>query len=179
MALVGSIAAILLAMGRTPICTCGYVEFWHGTANDFRVVLSISRTGTRSRTLFTASCSTWRSGRSVGRALPLGLGFLIALMLEGAWEIVENTNLIIERYRATAIALDYFGDSVINSVSDVLFMALGFWLARIWPVWSTVVAGIAMEVFVGYWIRDNLALNIIMLIHPFDAINRWQAGPCT
>ena len=97
-------------------------------------------------------------------------------MLECAWEIAENTDTVIDRYRATTIALDYYGDSVINSVSDILAMIVGFWLARIWPVWLTVLVALVMELFVGFWIRDNLTLNIIMLIHPIDAINRMARG---
>ena len=79
-------------------------------------------------------------------------------------------------YRATNIALNYYGDSVINSVMDIGAMIAGFWLARIWPVWLTIAAALLMEAFVGYWIRDNLALNVIMLIHPVEAIRAWQSA---
>ncbi|HZH51110.1 MAG TPA: DUF2585 family protein [Microvirga sp.] len=85
-------------------------------------------------------------------------------------------NPFIERHRATNIALDSYSDSVINSVSNVASMAAGFWLARVWPVWLTVVAALLMEAVVGYMIRDNLILNIMMLIHSFGAVDRWQAG---
>ena len=90
--------------------------------------------------------------------------------------MIENTPWLIERYRSQTVALDYYGDSLINSVSDTLFMVLGFLLARWWPVWLTVALTIALEVVVGYMIRDNLTLNVLMLLWPVQSILDWQAG---
>jgi len=94
--------------------------------------------------------------------------------LEAGWELLENSPLIINRYRESTMALGYEGDSILNSVSDLGMMAIGFVLAWKPPVWATVLAVVAMEVGCAFWIRDNLTLNIIMLIHPIDAIKAWQ-----
>ena len=112
----------------------------------------------------------------VGPRWPLELRFVIALAAEIAWEILENTDFVINRYRADTIALDYYGDSVINSMTDVLACALGFVLACRLPVWLTLVVAVAIEGILAYAIRDNLTLNIIMLIYPFEAIKEWQLG---
>jgi Protein of unknown function (DUF2585) len=176
--LVALTAAILLMMGRMPICACGTVELWHGTVNDSGNSQHLTDWYTPSHVIhgFLFYLGAWIVGVVRGRALPFGLALLAAIGLEAAWEIVENTDAVIDRYRATNIALNYYGDSVINSVSDIFAMIAGFVLARLWPVWLTVLAAAFMEAFVGFWIRDNLILNVIMLIHPIEAINRWQGA---
>jgi len=110
----------------------------------------------------------------VARKLPVRYRLLIALAVEAGWELLENSPLIINRYREATIALGYTGDSVFNSLSDVLMMAIGFLFAARARTWISVAAIIAMEVGCALWVRDNLTLNIIMLIHPFDAIKAWQ-----
>ena len=132
---------------------------------------------TRPRTSCTASCSAlavFSPARPACASTGLRLGISVAL--EAGWEIVENTDAVIQRYRETTIALDYYGDSVVNSVADMLAMVLGFVLAWRLPVPATVALALVLELGVGYWICDNLTLNVIMLLHPLDTIRAWQAG---
>ena len=110
------------------------------------------------------------------RGWPLGLRLVLAVLIEAAWEVFENTPFTIEHYRKATIALDYYGDSVLNSVCDILCCAGGFFLAAKLPVWGSVALVVAMEAFVAAMIRDNLTLNIIMLLRPIEAIKRWQSG---
>ncbi|MEP7131065.1 MAG: DUF2585 family protein [Sphingomicrobium sp.] len=167
-------AAVELAMARNPICTCGAVDLWVGVRDSPRTSQMLADWYSFSHVahglLFFALL--WL----VARRAPIEWRFLAALVIECAWEVTENTPLVIDRYRATTAALGYSGDSVLNSVSDVLMMCLGFLAARKLPVWGSVLLLIALELIPLAVIRDNLTLNIWALLAPNAAVQVWQAN---
>jgi uncharacterized protein DUF2585 len=167
------VAMTELRMGREPICPCGFISLWHGPV-DNQNSQQISDWYTFTHVLH--GIGFYALIFLVARRLPVPVRLLLAVFLEGAWEIAENSPFIIDRYRTATLSLDYYGDSIVNSVSDVVAMMLGFWIARRFRVWATVVCVVAVEILLAVVIRDNLTLNIIMLIHPIDAIKQWQLG---
>src|SRR5437868_13950791 len=167
-------AAALLAMGRNPICTCGTVDLWVGTRDSPKTSQMLADWYSLSHIVhgLIFYALLW----FVAPRLPLEWRFLSALLMEAGWEVIENTPMVIDRYRATTAALGYTGDSVINSLSDIVMMALGFLIARKLPVRTAILLLILLELVPLYVIRDNLTLNLIALIAPNQAIQAWQAG---
>lgn len=173
-----AILVILLAMGRPPICACGTVKLWHGAVqsseNSQHIVDWYSFSHIIHGLLFYFGAwllwERWRlfGGRPARWALPIAVAF------EGFWEILENSPIIIERYREVTVSWGYVGDSIVNSMADIGWMVVGFLVAGRLPAWASAIAAIAFEMFTLIMIRDNLTLNVLMLVWPVETIRQWQ-----
>jgi hypothetical protein len=164
--------AVLVTMGRPPVCACGTVALWgsEGPAQSQMLADWYSPSHIVHGFLFYAILHLFFRDTGLERR------FAAALLIEAAWEVVENTPMVIDRYREATIALGYSGDSVLNSASDIMMMALGFLAARRLPVWASIVAVAALEIVPLLVIRDNLTLNVWMLLAPSETVRAWQAG---
>ena len=166
--------AILLAMGRHPICTCGTVDLWVAGRDSPRTSQMLADWYSASHIVhgFLFYGALW----AVARRWPIEWRFIAALLIEAAWEIAENTPMVIDRYREATAALGYTGDSILNSLSDITTMAIGFLAARKLPLWAAVATVLLLELIPLIVIRDNLTLNVWMLLAPNETIGNWQSG---
>ncbi len=169
---------ILKAMGRPFISNSGFVKIWHGEVVSSENSQHFSDWYSFSHVVhgFLFYFILWLVSKKIPMLRNFSVALVIAVVMESAWEIIENTDFIINRYREATIALDYFGDSILNSTADILFMSIGFMFASRLSIKASLCVVIAFESLLAFVIRDNLALNIIMLIYPIDAIKQWQIG---
>jgi len=166
-------ALVELRLGRLPFCKCGIIRFWSGDIWSNQASQQFTDPYTLTHIIHGVLWYVlvwWIAGKR----LSAGGRFLAAVLIESAWEIFENTDFVIQRYRTVTISLDYYGDSVFNSMGDIIAMMSGYFLASKLPVRVTVVSALLLDLFLLFWYRDSLALNILMLIYPVDAIKNWQ-----
>jgi hypothetical protein len=168
-----AVAGALAAMGRPWWCRVGDGGLWAGNVfsphNSQHLADPYTFTHVLHGLLFYAIA--WAALRRVTG--PLGRAW-VAFLAEAAWEVIENTDAVIERYRAATISLDYYGDSVANSVSDILAFVVGYWAAGVAPVVVSVVGFFAVDAVLILWIHDSLLLNVLMLVHPIEAVRQFQ-----
>lgn len=179
--LIATQALVLYAMGRLPICACGFVKFWEGDVMSASNSQQIADWYTFSHIIHGFvfyAILRFVSRKFFGKngGLPFGWLFIGAVVLEVGWEIIENSARVVEYYRANTVSLGYIGDSILNSVFDVVWMSLGFLAARKLPVWVTVALVVFFELLTGYFVRDGLALNLLMFIYPFESVKIWQTA---
>ncbi len=165
-------AAILFLMGRNLLCTCGRLDWWGqvGPEQSQMVADWYSLSHIVHGFLFYAALAWIFPRWAVAKR------FAAALAVEAAWEIVENTPMVIDRYREATAALGYSGDSILNSLSDITMMAIGFLVARRLPLWASVATVLVLELIPLLVIRDNLTLNVWMLLLPTDWLREWQSA---
>lgn len=180
---------ILLAMDRPPICECGYVKLWENEINSPGNSQHLADWYTPSHIihgpifyalgwLLFVKWGLGKPARLVANPVrgAVQWGLPLAVLLEAAWEVFENTPMVIDRFRSVTANWGYSGDSVLNSAADIGWMVVGFYLAMRLPVWLTVTLAIIAEIIVGLIVRDGLTLTVVMLLFPIDAIAEWQAA---
>ena len=172
-ALLGVQAVALHMLGMPAICRCGYVSLWYGNPSGPDTSQHLTDWYTYTHVLHGVTFY-WLLSIMVPK-LSIPQRFVLAVGVETAWEIFENTPMVIERYRKGALAQGYFGDSIVNSLSDSAAAVVGFVLAWRLPVAVIFALAVAAELLAGYIIRDGLLLNLVQLVYPSDVLSQWQA----
>lgn len=171
-------AALQIAMGRHLWCECGRALLWAGDVwsqhNSQHLFDAYSFSHVQHGILFYAvmvavtRLGRWRPASTVR------MRFAAAMFVEAAWEVIENTPFVIERYREQTISLEYYGDTVLNSAGDIAACAAGYLAAAMLPAWSSVAVLVGIEVLMLLAIRDSLLINVLMLLGPVESIRDWQ-----
>jgi hypothetical protein len=171
--LLATTAAVLAAMGRPWWCRAGDRALWSGDVWSRHNSQHLIDPYTITHALHGIALRgiLWTV---LGRRRSAPVRAAIAVAIETAWEIIENTDAMIERYRSATISLDYYGDSVANSLGDIVAFVVGYQVAGMVPVWLSVLVFFAVDGLLVLWIRDSLLLNVLMLLHPIDAVKAWQ-----
>lgn len=159
-------------MGRIWICECGYVKLFEAGVNTPGNSQHIFDWYTPSHIIH--GFLFYGLGWLVMRKKPLTAKLALAALIEAGWEILENSPIVIDRYRTATMAVGYSGDSILNSGMDMVSMIVGFFFAARMPIWLTVAIAIAFEIVAALIIRDNLTLNVVMLVWPIEAVKTWQ-----
>lgn len=168
-------ALVLWAQGRIWWCKSGdwavYInQAWNSSHTSQHLLDPYSFTHVLHGVLF-----FWLTGLLFSR-LGRGWKFLVAVIVEAAWEVLENSSYIIEKYRENTASLDYFGDSIMNSIGDLMACSAGFWIAARLGIWRSLAFFVLVEILLLIWIRDSFLLNVLMLIYPLESIKNWQMG---
>ena len=176
----GAAVAVLFAMDRPPMCECGTIKLWHGVVESSENSQHITdwyapSHFTHGLIMAGVAWLLWRKWNLFG-GKPSRWALPIAVLVESAWQIAENTPMVINRYREVTISWGYSGDSIVNSASDIGWTTLGFLLALRSPAWASVALALFLELLALAVIRDNLTLNVLMLLYPIDAVAAWQAA---
>lgn len=175
-AVAGAAVVVLLSMGRHVWCECGSPVPWAWDVwsrhNSQHVIDPYAFTHVLHGVAFFGAL--WLVA---GKRVSVVWRAAITAALESAWEILENSPIVIERYRAATISLDYFGDSIVNSVADVGACLFGFWIASKLPWKLSIALFVVTEVVLLFWVRDSLLMNILQLVYPIEAVKTWQMSP--
>ncbi|WP_370664160.1 MULTISPECIES: DUF2585 domain-containing protein [Rhizobiaceae] len=161
-------------MGRLWICECGYVKLFEPGVNTPGNSQHLFDWYTPSHIIH--GFLFYGLGWLIMRKKPIAAKLALAALIEAAWEILENSPLVIDRYRTATMAVGYSGDSILNSGMDMVAMIAGFFFAARVPIWLTVVIALAFEAVTAFVIRDNLTLNVVMLVWPIEVVKTWQAA---